>query len=363
MYIRKTTTKKAADGTPYPTFRLVASERVEGRVRQKTLLTIGSTFDLPSSQWSTLCSRVESILEGRIPLIPLPVTIEALAQEFAARVIADASIDVTPKGGTVNKAYEEIDVNSLSLLRPRSIGVEYAALHAVRKLKLPDILQGIGFNEDQINTALACIIGKMTNPGSERATWHWLTERSALGELLGVDFSKKSAMSLYRISNLLVTNHEIIEKSLFENVLSLFSIQETVTLYDLTNTYFEEQVKDKPKAKRGSSKEKRFDCPLMTLGLVVDGSSFVKKAEIFAGNTAESHTVEHMLEKLGASRNALVVMDRGIASQSVLDWLVQASYRYLLSSAEISKHRPSGRCAAKRRESAENHVFRSTILR
>ncbi|MDL2286748.1 hypothetical protein LJC24_04885, partial [Desulfococcaceae bacterium OttesenSCG-928-F15] len=62
MYIRKTTTKKSATGTPYSTFRIVASERVEGKVKQRTLLNIGSCFDLDEHLWSQLCKRIEDII-------------------------------------------------------------------------------------------------------------------------------------------------------------------------------------------------------------------------------------------------------------------------------------------------------------
>ena len=46
----------------------------------------------------------------------------------------------------------------------------------------------------------------------------------------------------------------------------LFGFEETITLYDLTNTFFEGELKGVAKAKRGRSKEKRSDCPLITLG-------------------------------------------------------------------------------------------------
>jgi hypothetical protein len=233
----------------------------------------------------------------------------ALHQEFAARVIANSSSVPASEFVAENKKYEEVDVSSMALLRPRSVGVEHVALHAVQQLKLTNVLRQIGFTENQTNMALAAIIGRMVMPGSEKSTWHWLNKRSALGELLETDYSKKSVMSLYRAADLLVKHHKVLEKELFENALSLFSLQETVTLYDLTNTYFEGQQKKNPRAKRGFSKGKRFDCPLMTLGLVVDGSSFVKRAQIFDGNAAESHTVQHMLEKLGAANNALVIQN------------------------------------------------------
>ena len=53
---------------------------------------------------------------------------------------------------------------------------------------------------------------------------------------------------------------------------SCLPLEETVTLYDLTNTYMEGQAQSNAKASHGRSKEKRTDCPLVTLGLVLDGS-------------------------------------------------------------------------------------------
>jgi hypothetical protein len=230
MYIRSTTTRKAADGTSYSTFRIVSSERIGGRVRQKTILNIGSHFDLPADAWGRLCVRIEEILEGKLPLCTPSTAIETLAQEFAARIIAESSATAPKTAHKQKPEYEEIDVTSLALTRPRSVGVEHAALHAVRQLKLPEILQQAGFVQSQTAMAVAGIIGRMTMPGSERATWTWLTERSALGELLDVDFGKKSVMSLYRMADLLVSHRKIIEKALFEQALSLFSLQETITM-------------------------------------------------------------------------------------------------------------------------------------
>ena len=40
-------------------------------------------------------------------------------------------------------------------------------------------------------------------------------------------------------------------------------------------------------AKHGHSKEKRSDCPLLTLALVLDGSGFVRRSEVLAGNVKE----------------------------------------------------------------------------
>ena len=85
-----------------------------------------------------------------------------------------------------------------------------------------------------------------------------------------------------------------IEAALFARIRDLFGLPITVTLYDLTNTYFEGTAAGNPKAARGRSKEKRSDCPLVTLGLVLDSSGFVRRSRMFAGNVAEAaHAAGH----------------------------------------------------------------------
>ena len=55
---------------------------------------------------------------------------------------------------------------------------------------------------------------------------------------------------------------------------------------------------------------KRSDCPLLTLGLMLDASGFVRRSQVF--NVSESHTLAEMLTALQAPKGALVVMDRGM---------------------------------------------------
>jgi transposase len=110
-----------------------------------------------------------------------------------------------------------------------------------------------------------------------------------------------------------------------------------VTLFDLTNTYFEGEMAGNSKAKRGHSKEKRSDCPLVTLGLVLDGSGFVRHSRMFEGNVAEASTLEGMLQGLDAPTGALVIMDRGIATEANINWLIEHRYRYLVVSRERTR--------------------------
>ena len=67
-----------------------------------------------------------------------------------------------------------------------------------------------------------------------------------------------SMMQLYRVSDLLNAAGKAIEKHLFNQVSDLFGLDVTVTLYDLTNTYFEGVAAAQPLAQHGHSKEKRI---------------------------------------------------------------------------------------------------------
>ena len=47
MFIRSTTAKTSASGKTYKTYRLVETERVAGKVKQRTLINLGRYFNVP----------------------------------------------------------------------------------------------------------------------------------------------------------------------------------------------------------------------------------------------------------------------------------------------------------------------------
>jgi len=120
---------------------------------------------------------------------------------------------------------------------------------------------------------------------------------------------------------------------LFERKRDLFNLDCTITLYDLTNTFFEGSAQANDLAARGRSKEKRSDCPLVTLALVLDSSGFPRSSKMFAGNAGEAATLEEMVEDLmHHTKDPLIVMDAGIATEKNLVWLKEKGWRYLVVS-------------------------------
>ncbi len=354
MFIRRTQTRNRISGEPYATYRLVHSARVGKVVKQTTVLNLGSHFDLPQAHWPALAQRIDELVSGQASMLEaaLPEEVQAFAQRFAAQIIArkpampslgapapvrDAAPGVMapaapPSAPSDVARYQEVDLDSLELVDPRSVGVEHAALAAMRQCGLEDKLSELGLNRPQIAAALGNIVGRMAQPGSELATHAWLRDTSALGELIDCDFPAMDLNRLYRASDLLYKHRDALQEHLFGQARSMFGLGQTITLYDLTNTYFEGVAAGVSKAKRGHSKECRSDCPLVTLAMALDASGFVRRVQFFAGNASEPATLKSMLTGLDAAPGATVVMDAGIAAQSNLTWLREQGYHYVVVS-------------------------------
>ena len=309
MYIRRTHTNNSSTGERYYTYRLVASQRVDGKPRQITLLNLGRHFAVDQDLWASLCVRIEQLLSHQTELLPieLPAAVDKAAQRFAAQLIEQRAVVSqtalanegisTPAESSVARVesivsaptdLQTVDVDSLELTRPRTVGVEQLGLWAMQQLNFLDLLAHLGINGAHIAAIVGSIIGRMAGVGSELATHNWLMKQSALGELMDVDYESLPLMTMYRAADTLWKHSTQIEQTLFTRITDLFGFSTTITLYDLTNTYFEGEVPHNTKGRRGRSKEKRTDCPLVTLGLVLDGSGFVRRSQTFAGNVSDS---------------------------------------------------------------------------
>lgn len=333
MFIRQTKTRSTDAGEVYFTYRIVESRRVGKKVSQHTLLNLGSSFDLPKEVWPELCTRISQLFKSEDPLFEVDASIERIAQHIYSQILARRGELQSLEDQKVQD-YQEVDVNSIKQINPRTVGAEHVSLEALKELGIPQFLEEAGFSGRQRAEALGNIIGRMCAPRSEHATEKWLQEQSALGELIKYDFSSMSSMQLYRASDRLFKHKDFIEEKIFDRVQDIFNFTPTITLYDLTNTYMEGSASDNPKAELGRSKEKRKDCPLITLGLMLDASGFIRRSKIFNGNVTEGETLKEMLLVLEAPEGALVIMDAGIATKKNLEWLISNKFNYLVVSRE-----------------------------
>jgi transposase len=333
MYIRQTTTRRKKDGSSYQSYRLVDSTRVGSQVKQRTLLNLGTDFSIPREQWGELTDRIECILHHQPSLLAVDETIEAEAQRITSNLLKRNKEYAPIDPASSTKDYQSVDTDSIQSSDLRSVGVEHIAYDALQSLQLDSKLSSLGLNASEVSAAIGTIIGRMAAPGSERSTHRWLQQESGLGDLIDADFNSCSLSRMYRVSDQLLKHRDALESHLFEHERDLFNLDCTITLYDLTNTFFEGNALENELAARGRSKEKRSDCPLVTLALVLDSSGFPRSSKVFAGNASEAATLQEMIEQLAqGDTNPLIVMDAGIATEANIVWLKEQQFRYLVVS-------------------------------
>lgn len=349
MFIRKTKIKsKQGDEGGYYSYRIVESERVGDKVQQRTLLNLGKHFDIEPAHWPLLMARIQHLLNGQKDVfeddLKLDHALEAAAHRYAAAILQKHA---QPAGKPDQKShFESVNLNEIEVMRPRSIGVENLADHAIEQLGLVPKLEALGFNSRDTAAAVGNIVGRLVAPDSELATLEWLQSRSALGELIDHDFHTTSLTRLYQVTDKLFKNSAEIEKHLYQRETDLFNLERRIVLYDLTNTYVEGQASKNPKAQFGRSKEKRSDCRLVTMGLVLDGDGFPLQSRIFEGNVSEPKTLEEMINQLrdgveqADQKKPVVIMDAGIASEANVHWLRSNGHLYIVVSRDQNKQKP-----------------------
>ena len=344
MFIRKTTHTSNKNGQAYSTYKLIESVRTERGPRQRTVLNLGSDFNIPQEQWKELADRIEQIISGQTCLFPVPEEIEQAARRSARQIIrrhgqrSPVSVE-----GQDKPDFQTVDLNSLENEQIRSVGGESVVLSAIRELELDKKLEALGFNRPSIEAAIGVIAARLLAPASERATHVWLQRETALDDLMDAHFEPLSQDRVYKVSDMLLRNKDEIEGYLRDRERQLFNLDEKILLYDLTNTFFEGSGKYNPKARFGVSKEKRTDCPLVTLALLMDADGFPKKSQVLEGNVSEPGTLSKILPAISTTtRKPVAVTDAGIGTQENVDWLTANGYAYIVVSRKRQLDIPAG---------------------
>ena len=321
MFIRKTKTR-THNACDYFSYRLVESVRVGEQVRQRTLVNLGAGFDVPREQWPELIAAIEATVSPTASLFEFPPYIAEHAERIAEQLHthhAHSSADV-----------RRVDINTMRHINVRSVGGESVAVHALDVLGMESLLESLGIGPRQRKLALAQIAARMLHPASELETFRWLSHDSALCERIGVPPTQLRLGRLYRAADVLLRNRKAIETALYERQCELFAHSCTVVLYDLTNTWFSGAAHSAP-GEFGHSKQKRHDCPLVTLGLCLDSAGLVRRSEVLPGNVSEPGTLKAALKRLGLSGGSCtVVMDAGICSDDNLRWLSRQGYDWVV---------------------------------
>jgi transposase len=336
MYLRRTS--KAHKGKTYTNYLLVESVHTPKGPRQHVVCSLGSLAPAPREEWLSLAHRLKASLQGQGSLPPADPQIATLVEKMqqGRRPATEPEPSRRPA-----EAVLAVDPDRVSVEEAREAGAVHAGHQVWQQLGLNEILSQAGLSARACGLSEAMTLNRLIFPLSEHAMPDWM-RRTALADILGADYSTLHDDALYRNLDRLHPTRERIEAALAEREKTLFNLDDTLYLYDLTSTYFEGQALRNPQAKRGYSRDKRPDCKQVVVGLVLDRDGFPKAHEVLDGNRQDRTTVGEMLDSLekrtGPQPGSTVVVDRGMAYDENLAEIRGRGYHYLVAGRQPERN-------------------------
>jgi transposase len=244
------------------------------------------------------------------------------SEREVALYAASGALPSHAEGGGVR-----VCLDAMELHRPRQWGACWLAAELWKQLGLDAFWSAkLGCSRegtDWTKVLQVLTTYRLLDPGSEwRLHRDWFVG-TAMGDLLGGDFSLVAKDTLYRCHDRLLGHKEALFSHLAERWRDLFNPDYEVLLYDLTSTYFE-STPDFPegdKRRFGYSRDKRSDCVQIVIALVLTTEGFPLAYKVLPGNTLDNQTLREFLadiEKQYGKAKRLWLMDRGIPTEEVL---------------------------------------------
>ena len=303
MFLRSTERKK--DSKTHRYFSVVENRRLPGsRIVQRTVLYLGEINDQQQAAWRNTLKVFDEDEQDYRTMSLFPDDRE---------VPSDALDSV------------QVKLSGLEVRRPRTFGACWLGCELWQQLgldefwqqRLPEAREAVSWEKVLQLEVVNCLL----DPGSEfRLHRQWFVD-SAMDELLETDFAVAAKDRLYRCLDRVLPHKQELFVWLKQKWADLFHSDFEVLLYDLTSTYFEGEMEQNPKAKRGYSRDKRPDCLQLVIALVVTTDGLPLAYEVMKGNTSDRTTLPGFLKKIedtyGKARRVWV-MDRGVPSEAIL---------------------------------------------
>jgi transposase len=303
MFLRSTNRKK--DGKDHRYFSVVENRRLPGgKTAQRTVLYLGEINDQQQAAWRKTLDVFDEAEQRYTTMSLFPDDRE---------IPADA----------VDSA--QIKLSGLELRRPRAFGNCWLACELWLQLgldmfwqeHLPKGREAVSWEK----VLRLLVVNRLLDPGSEfRVHRQWYLD-SAMDQLLETDFAVAEKDRLYRCLDRVLEHKQELFLWLKQKWADLFHADFEVLLYDLTSTYFEGEMEQNSKARRGYSRDGRPDCLQLVIALVITPDGFPLAYEVMNGNTSDRSTLRDFLKKVedtyGKARRVWV-MDRGIPSEAIL---------------------------------------------
>ena len=205
-------------------------------------------------------------------------------------------------------------IRTLDNAAVRTIGPEYI---------FGTLFDRVGYNAVEELLFRHLVVARLAYPKSKLQTADYLQRYR------GIDIDVND---IYRFLDTLNAVHKkTVEKIAFEHTRKIIETI-TVVFYDMTTLYFEAEEEDDFR-KIGFSKDGKFQCPQIMIGLLVGEGGHPIGYDVFEGNTFEGHTLVATLDAIAAKYRLgkpVVVADAAMLSKKNLADLVAAEYTFIV---------------------------------
>ncbi|MEX2610169.1 MAG: IS1634 family transposase [Gemmatimonadota bacterium] len=306
MFVR---TKRSGQ---YSYLQVVHNERVDGRVRQRVIGTLGRVDELQAS------AQLDGLLNS---LGRFADHSAVLSAHRAGETEVEEALRIGP-GLVFERLWRECGIQRT----------------------LERLLQDRKFEFSVERAVFLTVLHRLFAPGSDRAAEMWReryriegSEELQLQHLyramawLGAELPPPQQVGATPFAPR--TTKDEIEEGLFQIRRDLFSSLDLV-FFDTTSIYFEGRGGE-TLGQRGHSKDHRPDLPQMVVGAVLDAAGRPLCSELWPGNTTDVRTLVPVVDRLRTRfgvHELCVVADRGMISKGTIEALQDGTrnVRYIL---------------------------------
>jgi hypothetical protein len=309
--------------------QLVENVRTDRGPRQRVVVSLGTRFKIPKLQRSTVARIIKERLSGTLSLFSDDPKFIQYADYVVKKIQTEGKWDSARQRVSEFKEADrrtaKIFIDGVEHGYTRELGAILIGDTFWNRLNFPSILRECGFREIEIKTAEISVLNRLISQDSENGIIPWL-RTVAVDELLDTDFMQFGNDRFYRISDKLLKHQSYIEEELYQREKDLFSLEDCIFLYDLTNTYFEGVCARNPKAKYSKNqKEKRSDCPQVVVALVLDGDGFIRRHRVFEGKVSDAKSLRHIVAEFKSEFSdkpmPTIIFDRGMVTEENIEFL------------------------------------------
>ena len=174
------------------------------------------------------------------------------------------------------------------------------------------------------------VYNRLTSPRSKLALSEWIK-----GQYIpGVIPDNVKVHHYYRALDVLEEGKEQLEEWVYNRITNLLNFDLSLVFYDLTSSYFEGNGPQM--ACRGYSRDDRFDCNQIQIGLLVNSDGIPISHVVFDGAISDQKTIGEIISQMlnrFEIKQCIFVADDGIINTATLSEVKDAGYNTICSTS------------------------------